>query len=91
MSDPVLMCGVCLRPVDRWLAVEEPGPMMRTFIAYCHGEKDVCRLTMRDVKHLADAIRDGRSVEAVAFTRQALNPPPRRDAALAILEQEDDR
>jgi hypothetical protein len=72
MGDPVLMCAVCQRPVDRWEAIEEPWTMVRTFVAYCHGEKDTCRIPMRYLSDMQNAIRSGQKVEAVAFARAAL-------------------
>ncbi len=76
MPDPILMCAVCQRPVERWTATEYPAQQARIFTAYCHGEKDTCRLTMWDMVHVRDAIRSGQRVEAVAFAKQALPAAP---------------
>jgi uncharacterized protein YifE (UPF0438 family) len=75
MLDPILMCAVCHRPVERWEAIEEPVTFTRHFVAYCHGEREACTLDRRYLADLNHAIRKGQRVEAVAFQKQALEAP----------------
>jgi hypothetical protein len=71
MADPVIMCAVCRTPVTSWTATDCPKGFHRVFAAYCHGEMDECRIGIRHLADMRDAIRSGQHVEAVAFADRA--------------------
>lgn len=37
-------CHRCQRPVDELRIVQKPFECSRTYVAYCHGEQDVCKV-----------------------------------------------
>lgn len=66
MMIPVIQCGVCGRPVERWETWQDYSDWTWKFRVECHGQTEECAL---DRIALVDG---GDIVEAVAFKRLAL-------------------
>lgn len=51
MKMPLVMCAVCLKPVDRVEVFDDVRSYDKVFRVYCHGDMEEARLGVRDLMH----------------------------------------
>jgi hypothetical protein len=65
MNDPVIMCAICKKPVEKVSITYDPRRMIKWVRVECHGEKDTGFLHEVQVAY-------GVQVEAVAFKTKGI-------------------
>jgi hypothetical protein len=66
MKIPIVQCGICGHPVERWETWLDYATWEYRFRVHCHGEQEECGLDRIALEDASDI------VEAVAFRRPLL-------------------
>lgn len=71
-----ILCGVCGKPVDRWVIERDEENMSTVFRVFCHGDEDQMTVSDFDIKSKgdADAMKEAIACGGAAFRTNMIQP-----------------